>query len=109
MIPDSWSEVFHFPPCDAEITTPSLMAMVRSPLMRNSRARITTTTQTGTRPRRRSITRADKTMSLSASGSRNFPSVVILFETRASHPSNQSEMAATEKTMAARKLLCRFS
>ncbi len=48
-------------------------------------------------------------MILSASGSRNFPSVVTLFDTRASHPSSQSEIAAAAKTIAARKLLRRFS
>ncbi len=68
-----------------------------------------TTTQTGTRPRRTSITSAESTMILSASGSRNFPSVVTLFDTRASHPSSQSEIAAAANTIAARKLLRRFS
>ena len=91
------------------MTSPSLMASVRSPLMRNSRARISTTTQTGTRPSRTSITSAESTMILSASGSRNLPSVVTLFETRASQPSNQSVRAAAAKTTAARKLLRRFS
>ena len=31
MIPQSCSEVFHFPPCDAEISSPSVAAMVRTP------------------------------------------------------------------------------
>ena len=77
--------------------------------MSNSRARMSTTTQTGTRPRRSSITSADRTMILSASGSRNLPRVVTLFETRASQPSSQSESAAAANTTAARKLFRRFS
>ena len=109
MIPESWREVFHFPPREATISRPSLIAMVRSPLMSSSRARMITTTQTGTRPSRTSITSAESTMILSARGSRNLPSVVTLFDTRASHPSSQSEMAAAAKTSAARKLLRRFS
>ena len=81
--------------CEAEITSPSDAAIARSPEMRNSRATITTTTHTATRPSRTSITSAESTITLSDSGSRNFPSVVTLSETRASQPSNQSVSAHT--------------
>ena len=108
-MPESCSEVFHFPPREAAMTSPSLMAMVRRPLIKSSRARMITTTHDGTRPRRSRITSAESTMILSASGSRNFPRVVTLFDTRASHPSIQSEIAAAANTAAARKLLRRFS
>src|SRR2546422_1759018 len=65
MIPQSCSEVFHFPPCDAEITSPSDAAIARSPEMRNSRATMITTTHTATRPSRTSITSAESTITLS--------------------------------------------
>ena len=79
----------------AAITIPSLIAMVRSPVTMNSRAMITITTHAATRPRWTSITSAAITMSLSASGSRNFPITVTSPFFRAIQPSRKSVVPVT--------------
>ena len=72
--------------CRASIhgeTSPRLMAMERREVMVMSRASSTTTTQAGTRPRWTIMTSAAMTISLSASGSRNFPTRLTSFRRRA--------------------------
>ena len=100
----SWRAVLYFPSCPAAMTIPSLMAMVRRPVTMNSRAMIAMTTHACTRPRCTSITSAAITISLSASGSRNFPITVTRFRRRATQPSRKSVALVTAYTMQAMKL-----
>src|SRR5512140_2219198 len=104
VIAATWNAVFDFPSWPASMTIPSLIAMVRSPVTMNSRAITTMTTQAATRPRWTSITSAAITMSLSASGSRNFPITVTRPVLRATHPSRKSVVPVTAYTIPAMKL-----
>ena len=60
----------------AAMTTPSLAAIERSPVIAMSRAKSSTTTHGAMRPMGTIHTSDAITMSLSASGSRNFPSTL---------------------------------
>jgi hypothetical protein len=72
-MPTICSAVLALPPSPAAMTTPSLAAIERRPVMAISRARRRTTTQGAMRPIGTIQTSDAMTMSLSASGSRNFP------------------------------------
>ncbi len=76
MIATSCSAVLILPLSLAEMTSPCAEAMLRRPLIARSRAMSTTTTQAGTRPSATMNTSTAVTISLSASGSRNLPSVL---------------------------------
>ena len=76
MIATSCNAVLILPPSLAAITRPCADAMLRSPLTARSRPINTTTTQAGTRPSATMKMSTASTVSLSASGSRNFPSML---------------------------------
>jgi len=73
MIPHSWIEVFHFSLLARGDHNPLPRAIVLRPLTMNSRASSTITTHAASRPRRNHHHIAAITISLSASGSMNFP------------------------------------
>ena len=77
------SAVLCLPFCLAEMTSPSLEATLRRPVMENSRASSSTTSQASIRPMGTIQTRVAITRILSASGSRNFPSRLIWLYLRA--------------------------
>ncbi len=83
MIATSCSAVLIFPLSLAEITIPCAAAMLRSPLTARSRPMVTTTTQAGARDSATMNTSTAVTSSLSASGSRNLPSVLTSPRVRA--------------------------
>ena len=76
MIATSCNAVLILPPSLAAITSPCAEAMLRRPLMARSRAISTTTTQAATRASATMKTSTAVTSSLSASGSRNLPSML---------------------------------
>ena len=72
-----WETVLSLPSFDADMTTPMLEAMARRPVTAISLDIMSATIHAGTRPSGMSIMNAVVMRSLSASGSRNFPNVVM--------------------------------
>lgn len=101
MIANIWRQVLTFPDQPAAITMPRSAAIKRSPLTTNSREIITTVIQAGTICILLKQTRAAQTKSLSASGSINFPKLVIRLRLRAICPSKKSVMQAAMKIISA--------
>ena len=79
----TWKPIFHLPTVPAGMVRPSSLAMPRSPVMANSRARMMKVIHAGARLSSTSEISAPATSSLSASGSRSLPSVVTCFQRRA--------------------------
>ena len=88
--------VFCFPSRSAESTAPRAPATRRSPVTKNSRARIAITSHPGISRWSRSVTNAAAISTLSASGSINWPKAVTKFRSRAIFPSSQSVIDAME-------------
>src|SRR5207244_4218104 len=100
-IANIWKIVLYLPSSWAGTSTPPVEAMPRSPVTASSRTTMSTTIQAGTRGSRdcaASMISTAATTSLSASGSRNWPSAVVLARRRASQPSRKSVKQATRKT-----------
>ena len=76
--------VLSLPPRLAAITTPSLIAIVRSAVTDSSRAAMMITAHAGTWPSSTIMISVASTISLSASGSRNLPSTLVRPMRRAS-------------------------
>src|SRR5919198_2102365 len=96
-----WLTVFHFARREAGTTTPWPADTARSPVTASSRPMMTTTTHAAILSIVSSDTRAAATISLSAMGSSNVPSVVTWLRRRATTPSSQSVRAAAMKMAAA--------
>jgi len=71
-----WVSIFDLPHEVAPITTPWVAASERRPVITNSRAKMTTTTQAQSSDLSTRITRTVITMILSTRGSRNLPNSV---------------------------------
>ena len=89
-----WVSILDFPQGVELTTTPCAAATERIPVMRNSRAAMTTTTHDGSSDCPARITSTVITSSLSARGSRNLPSSVTRLRLRAIRPSSVSVAAA---------------
>src|SRR5262249_488824 len=80
------------------MTSPSLAAICRRPVTTNSRESRRIATQAGNLPSRTSITIAARTISLSASGSRNLPMTVTRPIRPASQPATPSAIQTAAHT-----------
>ena len=83
------------------MTIPRSIAACRNPVMSTSRTTIAATIHAGTTCWPTSMTSAARTSTLSAIGSRSDPSGDVRPWRRASRPSNQSVVMATQKTAVA--------
>ena len=92
-----WLTVFALPQLFAATTTPASAATSRTDVTINSRKMMSSTSHTSATPSETKQTKAEITMILSASGSMNFPKVVIRFRLRASLPSRWSVYDAAAK------------
>ena len=100
MIQDSLP-ILALPNADAGMLIPLDEAMARNPVTAISRPMMTMAAQAGTRPRATRQMRAEAMRSLSAVGSRSWPSTVTIPFLRASQPSSQSVSEANVKMMQA--------
>jgi len=98
-----WNPVLYFPSSSAPMTIPFSDKIARSPVTEISLPMMTKVIHAGTRPRGISIMSAAEINSLSAKGSRNFPSADSRPYRRARNPSSKSVIEAAEKMRAAIK------
>ena len=101
MIANIWRQVLILPDHPAAMTMPRSAAINLNPLTTNSREIITTTIQAGIICMLLKQTRAAQTSNLSASGSMNFPKLVMRLRRRAICPSKKSVMQAAIKMISA--------